>query len=108
MLPEPFEVASDARTSLFESSSFPLNGSAASPISSSGISKLLSGVEALTPVTSADDGEINVVDEDDEDADAGDPSVLRGVRFPIVFPLSTSKACKKRDTSHDRDRPSQM
>lgn len=31
-----------------------------------------------------------------------------GEQFPIKLPLSTSNAWQKRDTSHDRERPSQM
>lgn len=31
-----------------------------------------------------------------------------GEQFPIIFPLSTSNAWQKRDTSQDRERPSQM
>jgi len=31
-----------------------------------------------------------------------------GEQFPIMFPLSTSNAWQKRETSQDRDRPSQM
>lgn len=31
-----------------------------------------------------------------------------GEQFPIMFPLSTSNAWQKRETSQDRERPSQM
>lgn len=31
-----------------------------------------------------------------------------GEQFPIMFPLSTSNAWQKRDTSQDRERPSQI
>ncbi len=101
-------VTSGASVRLFGSFPFsPFSGRAASPISSSGISGLPSDVE-LFAIISDVEGRMTVVDEEDADADAGDPSALRGERLPMVFPLSTSNACKNRDTSHERDRPSQM
>lgn len=39
---------------------------------------------------------------------SGDALSERGVVLPMVLPLSTSNACKKRETSAERDRPSHM
>ena len=77
-------------------------GKAASPMSSGGTTPASSPrIEARVPINTT------ALRKCLRDARERDWIAL-GVVFPIVFPPSTSKACKKRDTSHVRGRPTQI